>query len=222
MSYAEVTKRVKAGLSLSRRRVRPEEGSVSDGESLIVKKKDFLCFMVEVINCTSQAKHRSEKTAIVVKSAARYLGIKRITCETVYDELKSLSQPLSQSPASSVHIKPEIICIVETEWLKPQLNFGLNGHICERSDRNDGSGGGCATFIKEGIPYRVLGKGEYLVFEVWCDNGRFVVVTFYNPCKRLEVNALETIEGQTNSKKIIWLGDFSAVPSRNIRAPLHA
>lgn len=104
--------------------------------------------------------------------------------------------------------KPEIICIVET-WLKPHLNFVLNGYVCER---RDSSGGGCATFIKVGVPYRVLGKGEgleYLVTEVWCNNGSLKVVHFYNPCKRLDIDALELVEGQEGGK-IIWLGDFNA------------
>lgn len=69
---------------------------------------------MEVVNCTSQAKHRSEKTAIVVKSANRYLGIKDITWESIYEELQnrdksekpaSLSQPSSQLPASSLQAK---------------------------------------------------------------------------------------------------------------------
>lgn len=46
---------------------------------------------------------------------------------------------------SELETKPEIICIVET-WLKPHLNFVLNGYVCERNDRSDSSGGGCATF----------------------------------------------------------------------------
>lgn len=58
-------------------------------DTLIVSKENFLYFMAEVINCTFQTKHRSEKTAIVVKSASRYLDIKGITWEQVYGELKN-------------------------------------------------------------------------------------------------------------------------------------
>lgn len=53
--------------------------------------------------------------------------------------------------------------------------------MCERRERSDNSGGGCATFIKMEVPYRVLGKGEgleYLVTEVWCGNGRLNIVIF--------------------------------------------
>lgn len=49
--------------------------------------------------------------------------------------------------------KPEIICIEET-WLKPRLDFVISGYKCERKDRETKSGGGCATFIKNGIQYR--------------------------------------------------------------------
>lgn len=65
--------------------------------------------------------------------------------------------------------KQDIICIQET-WLKPHLSFVINGYICERNDRVNGSGGGCATFIKQGIPYRILGSGsslEYIVVQIW-------------------------------------------------------
>lgn len=180
-----------------RQAARAGKTSVVDEEFLIVKKKEFLCFIAEVINCTSQAKQRSEKTAIVVKSANRYLGIKDITWESIYEELQnrdksekpaSLSQPSSQLPASilqakpkkkkkknfcflhflyflhfaigqklkrfisKLETKPEIICIVET-WLKPHLNFVLNGYVCELSDRSESNGGGCSTFIKVVFSY---------------------------------------------------------------------
>lgn len=69
--------------------------------------------------------------------------------------------------------KPDIICVQET-WLKPNLDFIIYGYLGIRKDRVLGKGGWCATFIKQGIPYRQLGLGdeeEYVVVEIW-DGGR--------------------------------------------------
>lgn len=46
----------------------------------------------------------------------------------------------------------------------------LKGYVSVRKDREDGKGGGCVPFIKEGMPYRVVEKGvimEYIVVEIW-------------------------------------------------------
>lgn len=48
--------------------------------------------MAEVVNCTFQAKGRSEKIEIIVKSAARYLNIQGITGMAVQEELKKQEQ----------------------------------------------------------------------------------------------------------------------------------
>lgn len=45
--------------------------------------------------------------------------------------------------------------------------------------------------------------------EVWLGDGRMVIVNFYNPCQRLELETLETIKG-LYSRRIIWCGDFNA------------
>ena len=107
--------------------------------------------------------------------------------------------------------KPDIICVQET-WFKPHLDFILYGYVCIRRDRLEEVGGGCATFIKEGIPYRILGKGreeEYVVVEVWLVGGPVVIINFYNPCKRLELNKLLSIEGQ-DRRRMVWCGDFNS------------
>ena len=36
-----------------------------------------------------------------------------------------------------------------------------------------------------------------------------VIVNFYNPCKRLELLAIENIEGQ-DRRQLMWCGDFNA------------
>lgn len=107
--------------------------------------------------------------------------------------------------------KPDIICVEET-WLKPNLDFVIQGYVCIRRDKEGGNGGGCATFVKQGISYREIDKGkdlEFVVVEVWLEDGRMVIVNFYNPCKRLELETLEAIKG-LDSRQIIWCGDFNA------------
>ncbi|KAI7808137.1 hypothetical protein IRJ41_016520 [Triplophysa rosa] len=81
--------------------------------------------------------------------------------------------------------KPDIICVQET-WLKPQLNFVLQGYEVIRKDKKQGIGGGIATFIKQGVGYRNVeesGDKGVVVMEVW--------------------------EG-SRIKKVIWCGDFNA------------
>lgn len=53
--------------------------------------------------------------------------------------------------------KPHIICIQET-WLKPQLDFVIQGYTAFRNDRKQGQGGGVATVVqREGIcPLEVI------------------------------------------------------------------
>ena len=66
-----------------------------------MNKDKFLFFMAEVINCTGtfQAEQRSERIAIIVKSAARYLDIEGITLEYIYGELK-IHEQLSKDRSS--------------------------------------------------------------------------------------------------------------------------
>ena len=52
----------------------------------------------------------------------------------------------------NANIKPQIICILET-WLKKHSNFTIPGYNMESKCRDEGRGGGVATFIKEGIAY---------------------------------------------------------------------
>lgn len=59
---------------------------------LLVKKKDFVYFMAEVIKCTFQANGRSTKIEIIVKSAARYLNNRGISGRGVQEELKKQEQ----------------------------------------------------------------------------------------------------------------------------------
>lgn len=84
--------------------------------------------------------------------------------------------------------------------------------LCVCRDRNEGGGGRCATFIKLGLPYRVLGLGkelEYVVVEVWVGLDGVAIINFYNPCRKLELDKMEDVEGQ-NRRKVVWCGDYNA------------
>lgn len=60
---------------------------------------------------------------------------------------------------SEIQNKPHIICIQET-WLKPQLDFVIQGYVAIRNDREGGKGGGVATFIQSGINYSLSSVGK--------------------------------------------------------------
>jgi len=75
-----------------------------------------------------------------------------------------------------------------------------------------GSGGGCIIFIKQGMQYRVLGKGkefEYLIIELWTREGNIKIVNFYNPCNKLSLELLGEMMVQLVGK-VICCGDFNA------------
>lgn len=44
-------------------------------DALIVGKNEFVLFMVEVINCSSQTNRNTEKIKIIVRAAEKYLGL---------------------------------------------------------------------------------------------------------------------------------------------------
>ncbi len=94
------------------------------------------------------------------------------------------------------------MCIQQT-WLKPNLDFVVHGYSGLRKDRIDGGGGGCATFIKLGLPYRLIEMGvdqEYIVVEVWERGEGISVINYYNPCKRLLIDNLVSVQGKDRQK----------------------
>lgn len=48
-----------------------------------------------------------------------------------------------------------VICIQET-WLKPHLDFVIQGYITIRKDRQTGNGGGVVIFVKNEISHRII------------------------------------------------------------------
>ena len=105
----------------------------------------------------------------------------------------------------------ELICIQET-WLKPCLDFVIPGYECLRLDRSDRSGGGWATFVKNGLQYRkvdVCSCGECLAVEVWSRHGSITVLNYYNPCKPLVLSDFDDTMEKVRCP-VIWVGDFNA------------
>lgn len=106
--------------------------------------------------------------------------------------------------------RPDVVCIQET-WLKSGLDFILYGYVAVRKDIRKGRGGGCATFIKQGIPYRIIddrNKQECITVKGWARNKEIIIIHYYNPCQRLELKELEEI-GSQNNGNIVWCGDFN-------------
>ncbi len=79
-------------------RGRNDEGSIPE-KTMLVNKRNFVLFMVEVINCTAQTERRSEKIQIIVKAASKFLEIKGLTWEEIRDGLSSESQSSQESCA---------------------------------------------------------------------------------------------------------------------------
>lgn len=107
--------------------------------------------------------------------------------------------------------KPDLLCVQET-WLKPCLDYSIPGYVCFRKDRIDRPGGGCATFVKIGLQYKLCECNvslENLITEVWTTEGKLVIVNCYNPCKPLVLLELEEMMSKTGSSAI-WVGDFNA------------
>lgn len=67
-------------------------------------------------------------------------------------------------------VKPDVICIQET-WFQPRFDFVLFDYIIVRRDRVGGIGGGCATFVRQGLPYKVLGIGQVQEYAGVCGGG---------------------------------------------------
>jgi len=99
--------------------------------------------------------------------------------------------------------------------LRPNLEFRLDGYASVRCDREDGAGGGCATFIGNDISFRELSVGgkeqeqEYVIVVIWMNEGECVIINYYNPCRKLELGQITQIVG-LGSNKVVVCGDFNA------------
>ncbi|MGL5710892.1 MAG: hypothetical protein ACRCW9_08665 [Cetobacterium sp.] len=100
--------------------------------------------------------------------------------------------------------KPKVICIQET-WLKPHLDFKIQGYEGIRKDREIGTGGGIVTFIEQGVRFREISNNEKeaIIVEIWTDQNSFKMINFYNPCKRLKKEKLEELL-KLSGDKVVW------------------
>lgn len=74
-------------------------------DTLLMRKDDFVLFMVEIINCTAQVERKTEKIKIIVKAAQKYLGFKNTSWELVEERLNESQfscQPQTWSGVPSV------------------------------------------------------------------------------------------------------------------------
>lgn len=99
-----------------------------------------------------------------------------------------------------LEVVPDVICVQET-WLRPQIDFRIPGFSVVRHDRDDKhSGGGCATFIKDGLAYREITSPkeiECVVVEL-CSSRKernLKIINFYNPCRNLTCDMFKEIAG---------------------------
>lgn len=66
-------------------------------------------------------------------------------------------------------VKPAIVCIQKT-WPQLHLDFILPGYESVRYDTDENQGGGCATFIRDGIAFRRITTStemECVITEIW-------------------------------------------------------
>lgn len=97
-------------------------------------------------------------------------------------------------------------------WLRSQLDFRLAGNVSVRCDREEGVGGGCATFISEDITYKEVRIGteqEYVTVKIWTGEGEIMIIKYYNPCRKLDMDKLSQIKG-VDDNKVVMCGDFNA------------
>lgn len=110
--------------------------------------------------------------------------------------------------------KPNVICIQET-WLIPQLDFLINGYNVIRRDRESGRGGGIATFIQNGMKYKVVQinkDNESIISKIWTERGCIDIINYYNPCAKLSQTILEAVAGPLYGNAV-WCGDFNSYNS---------
>jgi len=56
---------------------------VEDGNILVINKINFVAFIAEVINCSTQTDKRTEKLKIIISAAARHLDITEVSVEQI-------------------------------------------------------------------------------------------------------------------------------------------
>jgi hypothetical protein len=111
--------------------------------------------------------------------------------------------------------KPNIICVQET-WLKPNLNFKINGYSLIRKDRIINRGGGVCIFVENSITYNIKENKklniEFIHIEICINNKKYNIINIYNPGLKIiqaDYDQLFAIKdciicGDFNSNNPIW------------------
>lgn len=90
LTYVEAIRKVKSNDNNSRSApvIQPPVQSIDKccnvtKDTLIVEKRKFVAFMVEIINCSAQACSRTERTKIIAKAAEKYLEMEEMSVEII-------------------------------------------------------------------------------------------------------------------------------------------
>lgn len=85
MSYAEAVKEVKsAGVS---QRAKLEKKTIDKDQNTVTLEK-LIPFLAYIINCSEQARTKTEKIKIIVKAAVRFFNVTDLSWERIQDELR--------------------------------------------------------------------------------------------------------------------------------------
>ncbi|MEQ2290020.1 hypothetical protein AMECASPLE_039099 [Ameca splendens] len=67
----------------------PQQNKLQTEENMILLVEKLILFITNVINCTDQAKHKTEKKIIIVRGAEKFLGFKEESWENINKRLET-------------------------------------------------------------------------------------------------------------------------------------
>lgn len=91
ITYAEAIRKVKTDNNNNRPRTAVTLPPVQSAhtcrnitkDTLIVEKKKFVAFMVEIVNCSAQTSSRTERIEIIAKAAEKYLDVDEMSVKLI-------------------------------------------------------------------------------------------------------------------------------------------
>ena len=107
--------------------------------------------------------------------------------------------------------KPHVICLQET-WLPSGRTYNIPNYSCINKPRLTGRRGGCATYIRHDISYKIIDTPidqEYQITSIEYGKTHLAIINFYNPCKKLEATYLNSIIKYAGQRFLIC-GDFNS------------
>ena len=107
--------------------------------------------------------------------------------------------------------KPHVICLQET-WLPIGRTYDIPNYSCINKPRLNGNRGGCATYIRYDISYKIIdtpNDQEYQLTSIEFGQTKLTIINFYNPCQTISVNYLDLIIAKAGPK-FLFCGDFNA------------